>query len=1482
MTKLKASPYTQLFWIEYCLDPSRTDYNLVFDQTIHGELSRTQLSLALCNMIQDHILFNSHLIEEDSQLFWQTNAEIALLEEMDDTEDNRLSFVNKPFHLTEGPLYRFGLFKKNQQESRFIVVVHHALMDGRAFVAFTDLVSQYYHHTACHLSLEKQDSSIRALNDRLSSMVSECEAQGSQKIWLDYFEDLDLTNELHYTKVSSTDKPCLGELTFNVDKSILVPLLQEGTYTSFQILSIVWGVLIAKHNASNRSFITYPIGIKEADSLIYGGQINTLVLKTMFNRDDRWLDLLERNRLFIKSLRDSSGCKPSYLPTYNLLSLSANKQLDIGFAQTALKNDNCQFKFKDCTTDINHNYNLDMGGSVLVLKYEEGESDYSFKINYRADLFTRKYMEDIQRQYLHLISALVVNPSQLVSSTTLLAHDVYKQVIYDWNKTDVDYPRDKTIHQWFEEQTARTPNNIAIVFEGESLTYQSLNQKANQVARLIRQHYQTQYEELTPGALIVLCLDRSLEMMIAILGVLKAGGAYVPIEPSYPEERIQYMLQDTNSCLLLTQLHLAEPLQRVVNATFLNQCAKSNDTHLIVLDDAGYQHHDNTNLSQHSDATDLAYVIYTSGTTGLPKGVMIAHNGVVNYIEAQRGYLDYQGIQRFYMLHSYAFDTSVSSIFGALLMGNTLVFTSEKKRLDSENFHQYHIDIAYLPPAYLNTLDMRDVSGLKTVVISGEVPDGDKLSNLTMRIINEYGPTEGTVCSTYSWVDRKNFTCIGRPISNKRVYVLDEDGNPVPEGIVGELYIGGVGLARGYLNRPELTAERFIENPFATEEDKAQGYTKLYKTGDLVRWLPEGNIEIIGRNDFQVKIRGFRIELGEIEHVLTAQGSIKQSLVLAKERQTSAGTTKYLAAYYISDLAIDDSVLKAYLSSRLPEYMIPSVFVHLEKFPLTANGKVDRNALPAPDFCVDERLYVAPKTALEATLCNIWQEILGLERVGVLDDFFRIGGDSILSIQLTSRLQQKNLHCSVRDIFEHRCIERLATCLEQAVEKNNSNDLEAELAFVSDEFCLAKISSLLLDSLQERYEIAAIYSVNSLQRLFIHNVLNRTDHDDPYQGQFLFEYDCPIDLDCYQQAWSLAIQKYPALRMCFNWDEEMIQIVCKQGHLDFTVHDICAEKDKESAIERIKTRDLLDPFDLARPTLLRLHLIKHNDMDYTLIQVIHHLVTDGWSSAVLLNQVHDYYYQLTHQRVPQINEDKAYGHAQAYIAKYQSGAHQYWVTEFDTIRPVNGLVDDKPASGKVSKLLLEVKGEHYVALKALIKREGITFNVLVQYAWHKLIHEQTRASQTIVATTLSGRMLPVPDVTDSVGCYINAVPMILDWHHDATLEMQLRQIHRKITEINEHGFADLMALHTLKKADFCSEILFQNFPGSADMDHQQGRLHAVPRVTNEGNIDTPLVLVAVVLDDVLHLCFKWDEAYLKDAEAQQLLLQFHSILEELQ
>ncbi len=635
----------------------------------------------------------------------------------------------------------------------------------------------------------------------------------------------------------------------------------------------------------------------------------------------------------------------------------------------------------------------------LRVDFKETEGELAGRFSYSTDLFDDATITRMMEHFRILLESAAADPNIAISRLPMLGEEERHRLLVEWNDTRVEYPRDAPLHQLIEAQVEKTPDAVALVYESEQLSYRELNSRANQLARYLRKN------GVGPDVLVGVCADRSIQLVVALLASMKAGGAYVPLDPEYPKGRLETMLADANPAVVLTQSHLLERLP-----------AGTKNVFCLDRDWSSLQNESTENLAAAVGGKNLAYAIYTSGSTGRPKGVPNVHEGIVNRLLWMQEMYQLTGKDRVLQKTPFSFDVSVWEFFWPLLTGATLVVARPGGHRDPAYLvniiaEQGITTLHFVPSMlsiFLETVGLERCGSVRQVFASGEALPFELqqrfFERMDAELHNLYGPTEAAVDVTY-WQCRpesdRSIVPIGRPVANTQIYILDSSLEPTPIGVPGELHIGGIQLARGYLNRPELTAERFIRDPFSPEPG-----ARLYKTGDLARFLPSGDIEYLGRTDFQVKLRGLRIELGEIEAVLGSCEGVLQAVVVVREDHPG---DKRLVAYLIAapGRKLEADSLRRQLKDRLPEYMVPSRFICVQKFPMTTSGKVDRKALPAPPLEQrDETSRVAPRNDIESTVASLFANVLGLPAVGVTDNFFDLGGHSLLAGRLLAQIHE--------------------------------------------------------------------------------------------------------------------------------------------------------------------------------------------------------------------------------------------------------------------------------------------------------------------------------------------------------------------------------------------------------------------------------------------------------------------------------------------
>jgi amino acid adenylation domain-containing protein len=787
-----------------------------------------------------------------------------------------------------------------------------------------------------------------------------------------------------------------GEIGIELGKETveaLRTLSRNEGMTLFMVLLATFEVLLWRRSGQEEIVVGSPVAGRTRSELegLIGFFVNTLALRVRVEGNLTFRDLLGRVKEaalgayahqevpFEKVVEELATERDlSRTPVFQVMMMLQNlprAELDLpGLKLGVVGSDNASVKFD------------------LSLILVEGEQGIGGWLRYDVNLFERATIERMIRHWELLLTRAVTTPEKRLSELSLLPETEQRQVLYEWNNTQRDYPS-QCLHEVFEQQVQSTPHATAVVFADQELTYAELNARANQLA-----HY-LQSLGVRPEVLVAISMERSIEMIVAILGVLKAGGAYVPLDPTYPMQRLSFMLEDTSAPVLLTQEHLSDGLPAHWGQT-------------ICLDSewSAISQESTANPESTAGPDNLAYVIYTSGSTGTPKGVLIQHFSIANLARAQADAFHLSAHERVLQFASFSFDASVSELFKTLCTGGTLCLAPIHSLLPGIELlnllEGQQITAVTLPPSALKALPAGALPRLQRLIVAGEACRGEEFERWDgehRRIFNAYGPTEATVCaSVYEYQGGEERPPIGRPISNTQLYVLDEQMQAVPIGATGQLYVGGVGVARGYWKRPELTAERFIPDPYA-----GKAGARMYRTGDLGRWLASGQLEYVGREDEQVKVRGHRIEPGEIEAVLREHADIRDAVVTMKE--DAAGEKRLIAYVVAPGEEINVSEVRRYLGQRLPGYMTPAAIVKIAELPLTENGKVDRRALPEPDSTRPELAeeYLAPRTELEQMLTNMWKGVVRIDKIGVHDNFFDVGGDSIKGAVIINKLQEE-------------------------------------------------------------------------------------------------------------------------------------------------------------------------------------------------------------------------------------------------------------------------------------------------------------------------------------------------------------------------------------------------------------------------------------------------------------------------------------------
>jgi amino acid adenylation domain-containing protein len=1056
----------QRLWFLAQLEPNNPFYNIPAAVSLQGQLNIEALEQSFNEIISRHEVLRTNFQTVAGQAIAVISKEKSLnlsIFDISNLPENQkvaeirqqtLQEAQQPFDISSDLLLRVKLLRLNNQEHIVLLTMHHIVSDGWSIGVLVEELATLY-QAFCQgkpsplpiLPIQYLDFAAWQ-RQWLQKEVKETQIS----YWLKQLENAPKVLELPTDYPRPAIQTYRGaSYSFELSKELstaLNKLSQQQGSTLFMTLLAGFQILLCRYTGQKDIVVGSPIANRnraEIEGLI-GFFVNTLLLRTNLAGNPTFAELLKRVRevalgayahqdlpfeLLVEQLQPQRDL--SHTPLFQVMFVLQNAPMSSlelpDLTLTPLESDSGTAQFD------------------LTLSMAETESGLVGSFEYNTDLFAENYLQRMAGHLQTLLAAIVANPQQRLSDLPLLTEFEQHQLLREWNDTEIEYPQQQCIHELFAAQVEKTPDAIAVVFENQQLTYRELNQRANQLA-----HY-LQKLGVKSEVLVGIYLERSLEMAIALLAILKAGGAYVPLDPTYPQERIAFVLEDTQAPVLLTQQHLIDNLQNQIKIVCVDR-----DWEIIAQESQ-------QNPISESTIDNLAYIIYTSGSTGQPKGVLVNHRNVVRLFAATDSWFNFNQNDVWTLFHSIAFDFSVWEIWGALLYGGQLIVVPYWLSRSPEDFykllltHQVTV-LNQTPSAFRQLIQVEESLGssnnlaLRTVIFGGEAlqlenlrPWFERHGDRSPQLINMYGITETTVHVTYrpltiADLEVASTSFIGRPIGDLQIYILDSYRQPVPIGVPGEMYIGGAGVVRGYLNQPTLTSERFIPNCFSNQPN-----ARLYKSGDLARYLPNGDIEYLGRIDNQVKVRGFRIELGEIEAIISQYPAVRETVVVVSEESVNS---QRIIAYIVpqTEPTLIITELRSFLESKLPNYMVPAAFVTLEELPLTPNGKIDRKALPAPNTNRPqlEGVYQLPQTEIEQAIANIWQKLLQLEDIGIHDNFFELGGNSLLLVQVHSQLRelfQRDL--SLLELFRYPTIYSLVNYFSQVKNHQPSHDMMTKI-----------------------------------------------------------------------------------------------------------------------------------------------------------------------------------------------------------------------------------------------------------------------------------------------------------------------------------------------------------------------------------------------------------------------------------------------------
>ncbi|MEG3918362.1 amino acid adenylation domain-containing protein [Microcoleus sp. T3_A4] len=1428
-------------WFFDQLEPGNPFYNLCGAVRITGQLNAEALRQSIEKIIERHEILRTAFAAVEGQPIQVVAAagdfQMPLIDLSDRSPDDRQAEVQRlsaeearaPFDLGQSSLLRAKLLRLGETEHVLLLTVYHIIFDGWSLGVFLRELAEFYQafssdrlpllsplpiQYADFATWQRQQLQGEILETQLAYWKQQL--SGSLPI-------LNLPTDFPRPAVQTFQG---ARQTWELPKDLSLALGQLGQQekaTLFMTLLAAFKTLLYRYTGQTDILVGSPIAsrnLRDIESLI-GFFVNTLVLRSDLNGNPTFRELL-------RSVREVALGAYAHqdVPIEKLVEelqperdLSYSPLFQVGFA---LQNGLTQTLELPGLTLNSHEIDTGTANFDLMLFLEETERGLIATWEYSTNLFQPSTIARMHGHFQILLEGIIGNADTRISELPLLSDRDRHQLLIEWNNTQVDYPKDSTIHQLFEAQVDRNSDAIAVVFEDQKLTYRELNERGNQVA-----HY-LQKLGVKPEVLVGICTERSLDMIVGLLGILKAGGAYVPIDPSYPLERIAYILSDARVKILVTEQKMLALLPE-------------QEAQLVCLDaDWGrISQQSQANPDQRANSDNLAYTIYTSGSTGKPKGVQIYHQSLVNFLNSMREAPGLTESDILLAVTTICFDIAALEIYLPLMVGAKIVLASREVTANGElllsTLQNCGVTVLQATPATWRLLlaaGWESSPQLKMLAGGEALPRelADRLLEKGGSLWNMYGPTETTVWSTTCHVNalesrhrRQNVPeTIGRPIANTEIYILDGNLQAVPVGIVGELHIGGDGLARGYLNRPELNAEKFISHPFRDRPG-----ARLYKTGDLARYLSDGNIEYVDRIDNQVKVRGFRIELGEIEAALSQHPNVRQAVVVVREDEPG---NKCLVAYAVlsQEGAIAASELRSFLKEKLPEYMLPSAFVLLDALPLTPNGKVDRKALKAPDtenFPLNAAL--APRTPEEQLLAEIWSNVLGVKQIGIGDNFFELGGHSLLATQLIAKVRETfQVELPLRSLFQSPTVESLAEAIaiakaQQAIEPRALVQLPAIVPDPQNRY-----EPFPLNEMQQAYWIGR-NSFFEMGNVAIHGYVEIEGDD--------------IDLERFSLAWQRVVERHDMLRAIVHPDGQQ-QILETVPAYAIPVLDLRGQSPEavNSQLQAIRESLSHQVLPLDRWPLFEIRASLIRDRRIRLHVSIDALCIDGWSYQILFRDLVTFYrnpnaaipYGIAPPRVPLQLSFRDY--VLAAIALQDSSFFQqsleYWKNRLATLPPAPELPLAKHPSSltqpRFKRWSAQLEPETWKKLKARAARSALSPTGVFLAAYAEVLGLWSKSPRFTLNVPRFNRLSLHPQVNDIIGEFASFTLLEVDNSRRESFEVRAKRLTQQLWLDLEHQYVsgvrvlrELAQLHRMTSAAPMPVVFTtnpQNNPGQSD------------------------------------------------------------------
>ncbi|WP_307891648.1 non-ribosomal peptide synthetase [Bacillus swezeyi] len=1423
------------------LEDGGVGYNMPAALELTGPLDRVRLDTVFRELIKRH---------ESLRTSFETGTDGEPVQRIHDDAPFQLmeiaaaeDFV-RPFQLQEAPLFRAALVKESDDRHLLLVDMHHIISDG---VSVNTLIREfgelYANRTLAPLRIQYKDYAVWQQTFKQGERY-----QSEEAYWLKQ-----LSGELPVLELPADNaRPAVrsfagDQVSFSLDADTsadLYKIARDNGCTLYMVLLAAYSTLLARLSGQEDIIIGSPIAGRPHKDLepVIGMFVNTLAMRTHPTENKRFSDLLrEVRQTALEAFEHQDYPFEELVDKLGVVrDMSRNPLFDVMFVLQNMERESMTLHDLHLAAAA-HNVHKVSKFDMTLYAAEEDQGTIRFDVEFNTDIYQKQTIKKWISYYIHILNHVIGHQNIHLGDIHVLDEHETNSLIHKFNQTKQDYPKHETISRLFEHQAAKTPHALAVIHDRQTLTYRELNERANRIAAALRAN------GVGSESVVALLANRTPELAVGILGILKAGGAYLPIAEDMPTERLEWMLSDSKADILLQSDQL--------------ECHITGKR-LFIEDIQLEAEIPASNPEQRGAPDSLAYIIYTSGSTGTPKGAMVEQRGVVRLVKNND--MAFTPEDRLLLTASLGFDAMTFEIFGPLLNGARLYISDKETYLDSDQlktFIQHNgITALWLTSSLFNQLseqNERTFSDLSRLIIGGEALSPNHINRVhnaapDLLLWNGYGPTENTTFSTCFQIERaySHSIPIGRPIANSTAYIVNSRRTLQPIGVIGELCVGGDGLARGYIGRPELTKEKFVPNPFAPGE-------RMYRTGDLARWLPDGTIEYIGRMDDQVKIRGYRIELGEIEAALRQIDGVKEAAVIAR---TGSSGHKELLAYMSLQAEMDTEKVRSLLSQQLPGFMVPAHMVELAALPLTSNGKLDRRVLPEPEITTINTAYTPPRNQLEERLAVIWQEVLGVEKVGIEDSFFELGGDSIKALQVSARLGRFDLKITASDLFRHPTIKEAAPLIRKTERIIDQRPIEGEVSWTPVQ------RWFLAQHIEERHHFN--------QSVMLHS-------SEGFQEQPL------------RTALQHLVVHHDALRMTVSNEGGQLKQINRGIHgelYSLNIADLSKAAQWENMIEN-EVADLQRSIHLQKGPLLKAGLYNTMSGAY-LFLTIHHLVVDGVSWRILLEDLSTAYSQAaTGQPVQLPRKTDSYQYFANRLAEYAESSkiireESYWRTVEEEKAAL--LPCEKPQSAadnirKTVSFTLSEEDTHVLIHKVNKAYSTDTQDILLTAASLALC-DWTGERKLRIAMEGHGRehILPELDISRTVGWFTSMYPVLIDLHAaEGELGMAVKTVKDTLGKIPDkgigYGILKYLTDSERKTIQFgkAPEIGFNYLGQFNDTEHQQmfsfSGLASGKDITPTWQREQTLEMSAMVTQNQLYFNLSYPPSRFQTTTMKQLL-----------